>query len=231
MKVDSSSETWRPLDFAIETDSPEAIRALVRHGANLYVENDEMLYPLQYAVTSRHEAAVDALLDSGAQLDMGSVDSPLHRAIVEWPSCESIAKTLVERGADVNQLDENWDAPLHVAAEYGIGGAAAIEFLVQAGADVNYLPQGGWTPLHAACRKTNPGSVVTLLEHGAAAALTLPDFEGNTPLHIAAKAGSITIADMLLTAAGDDTALDTAVNHNGDTPASYSQLILAGHQR
>lgn len=225
LNVEGSNEGWRPLDFAVETDSTEAIRALVRHGANLYAANNESLYPPQYAVTTKHEAALTALLDAGAH----PFYAPLHKAIEQWSSCgESMAKTLLKRGANIDPVDDNGDTPLHRAAQrtYDVG-AAAIKFLVKAGADVNHR-EGGWT-LHVACKYRNPNSVVTLLELGAD--LTLRDLAGNTPRHNAARVRSAALVDILLRAAGNDTALETAVNRIGETPATYSQSNLAEQPR
>ena len=133
-----------------------------------------------------------------------------------------MVKTLLKRGANIDPVDDNGNTPLHRAAQrtYDVG-AAAIKFLVKAGADVNHR-EAGWT-LHVACKYRNPNSVVILLELGAD--LTLRDLAGNTPRHNAARARSAALVDILLRAAGNDTALETAVNRIGETPATYSQRI------
>ena len=86
--------------------------------------------PLLYAARENCIACVDALLKSGADIDLPDPDgvSPLHLAIMNanW----DLAKKLIEAGADVNQWDIFGEAPLFTAVGNHTrvdGGRASID--------------------------------------------------------------------------------------------------------
>ena len=56
------------------------------------------------------------------------------------------AVALIERGATVNEKNQNGDTPLHEACYSGHTATAVA--LIERGASVNEKDQFGWTPLH-----------------------------------------------------------------------------------
>ena len=80
---------------------------------------------------------------------------------------ETVAATLLERGADVSAVARNplRVQPLHSAAA---GGHTAVaRLLLEQGADPNARQEGGFVPLHAAAQARNEELYELLLANGA----------------------------------------------------------------
>ena len=88
-------------------------------------------------------------------------------------------KRLLSQGAAPNALDQDWDTPLHLAAD--AGQTEAVKILLQAGADPNARCRDGDTPLHRSLQSTEIAEM--LFQAGAK---MQPDARGGTPLHVAA---------------------------------------------
>lgn len=58
---------------------------------------------------------------------------------------------LIEKGANINILSENYDSPIHLASEKGQENI--VRFLIDNGADVNTIGLYGGTALSAAAEK------------------------------------------------------------------------------
>lgn len=78
-----------------------------------------------------------------------------------------IIDLLVQAGADVNEVDENGQTPLHHAVHGDWGHPAAALALLQHGAKVDSRNAMGQTPLIEAARRGEASCVRVLLEHGA----------------------------------------------------------------
>jgi hypothetical protein len=100
-------------------------------------------------------------------------DTALHAAGFAYDAV--LARSLVERGADVRAKNRRGAEPLHAAA-IGVPGSgnwnptrqrAVICYLVEVGADPNAPAAGGVTPLHRAVRNRCSGAVEVLLHAGA----------------------------------------------------------------
>jgi ankyrin repeat protein len=130
---------------------------------------------------------------------------------------ESVAKLLIENGANPTACDRGGYTPLHWAALKGYaqvvaiiaaridvdvqstsgftallqaaaaGHVAAAQVLIGAGADVNLGTREGWTPLHKAVANGHTEVVRLLLKSGADIRALHDD--GSTPLSIAAEKG------------------------------------------
>lgn len=75
-------------------------------------------------------------------------------------------KRLVEKGANVNEKDDNGITPLHIAAEeIGVDHTKIIEYLLENGADPNVKNKEGETPVHVAVNG-RPESLESLLKGG-----------------------------------------------------------------
>jgi len=105
--------------------------------------------------------------------------------------------SLLEKGANPNQLDGSGVAPLHIAAR--LGRVESIEALLKAGAQVDLRDQrNGWTPLMHAIHKRRSAAVVALLDDGADA-----NGRDGYPLVMAAGYGDTESVRLLLAKGAD----------------------------
>ena len=93
------------------------------------------------AALSDSVAAIEALLEAGAQVDARTEvgRTPLHAAVRHGDAAAIGA--LINAGAQVDARTEDGSTPLLVAA--AVGHAAAIEALLDAGADPKARDKGG----------------------------------------------------------------------------------------
>merc|ERR1712046_305258 len=87
----------------------------------------------------------------------------LCEAVLESGRHLSKLKSLLARGLDPNQPNQNGDTPLHVAAWSGKSQVASC--LLSFGADPDVPNLGGFTPLHLAVWRGHLPMVSTLLQH------------------------------------------------------------------
>ena len=94
------------------------------------------------AISNHHIEAVKIFLGAGALVDNADVDGrgPLWRV-----ESGSIAKILLEHGADPNKADKYGKTPLHSAAY--IGKRVLIKSLIEEGADIGRRDKQGRSPL------------------------------------------------------------------------------------
>jgi ankyrin repeat protein len=249
------------LMWAAARRHPEMIEILVAHGATVDARSTVRDYqrhitaegrpksldsggftPLLYAARENCIACLDALLASGADIDLPDPDgvSPLHLAIVNanW----DLAKRLIEAGADVDQWDIFGEAPLFAAiglrARFDGGrasidplnatdGLAIIRLLLERGANPNmqlfFRPANvrgptntrGATPLIRAANNNDLEIVQLLLMHGADATVYMADRQ--TPIHavLAGRAGEKDALGLIrvLHDAGTDVNVVALVHH------------------
>ena len=151
---------------AIHGDVDE-MRALRAQGAN--VNSDQP--PLSHAVSFGRTAAVQYLIDNGADVNTSDVHGgfPLHSAGL-WAHNE-IMGLLLAAGADVHVTNEHGATPLYYLTEYGTGNRArCAELLLSHGARVDDAARHGgrlWTPLRSAIYGGSRSLVKVFLRGGA----------------------------------------------------------------
>lgn len=147
-----------------------AVRSLDMNMFNLHINGQPDVTATDSAgMTALHHAcvlgAVDmvaALLKKGANPSQLSENgnNAMHYAVSTAQLCFdpqpqksdvvicplTIPQLLASAGADVNLLNKDGEAPLHIAARNGLVGVIAT--LIQAGADPNIKNKHGATPLH-----------------------------------------------------------------------------------
>ena len=189
--------------------------------------------PLIEAVKAADAAAVEALLDAGA--DVGAAE-PDGTTALHWAAHSDdlrLAARLLEAGAAADATTRYGIAPLALAATNG--SAEMLGLLLDAGADPNRASGEGETPLMTVARTGVAPAVEILLEHGAevdavegwrgqtalmwAGSQDQPDAAGAliaagadvharsgggfTPLLFAAREGSLSALDVLLASGAD----------------------------
>lgn len=160
--------------------------------------------PLHHAARLNLPAAIDFLVQKGADLNARNGDGSAPLASAVKADSSAAVRALMAKGADLEGRDAMGDTALHDAILWGA--KASLPLLVEAGAKPNARNSGGETALHLAVRKGDLESIRYLSGRGAS--LELRDNRGATPLFVAAKTGATDIAAFLLSAGADVEARD-----------------------
>jgi ankyrin repeat protein len=126
------------------------------------------------------------------------------------------ARSLIEKGADINASGDGVQTPLHEAVYHAK--KDMVEFLIDKGADVNAKARLGDSPLHVAAEK-GYGEIIELLLAKEADINALGYLE-LTPLHIAASNKHKDIVALLISKGADVNANKGA----GSTPLHYAAI-------
>ncbi len=204
---------------AVRCRNLEILNLLIAAGVNLDTADHKGYTALSYASSAGQIELVKALLNGGAQANLGNHDEvPLHLAAEnDYPE---VVKTLLDGGADVNKAMTTGETPLFIASERGLTDMAGL--LIERGADVNKATNKGATPLYIAACMGRDRMTRMLIGDGADTEIT--DNLGNTALSKAACHGRLSTVRLLLEAGADPT------NANGEgyeplhTAASLNHL-------
>ena len=199
------------LHCAASKGDEATIKCLVKHGADVNalttVEQSET--PLRLAMLNNHVAAMVALIDSGAEINLVTPDNwlPLHFA-AEMGLLNAIG-ILLDKGADIHfgirsgfRFAAGCKTPLHYAVAQGRHDV--IRLLLDRGANINaqsiWLPKvsGPVNAMNLFVELKGEGTDQSTLRYGGS-----QDHRkqyGQTPLHIAIDTGQSQTVDLLLTA-------------------------------
>ncbi|XP_057682123.1 ankyrin repeat and SOCS box protein 3 isoform X1 [Corythoichthys intestinalis] len=182
--------------LAAERGHLPALRLLLKAGADINQQTNDLSCPLFAAVTDSHKDMVQLLLAKGALVDRSHTASCwtcLHQAV--YVNNVDIVRILVTQ-AKLEACDDHEITPLFLAAQYGR--RECLEVLVQAGADVNAQARDLATPLFLASQEGHLACVEFLLEHGADANLVCSEDWPQLPIHGAAEFGHLGILKRLV---------------------------------
>ncbi|MEK5397594.1 ankyrin repeat domain-containing protein [Paenibacillus sp. FSL K6-2859] len=146
---------------------------LESHPALVNTENNEGLTPLGYAAHFGKEAAVQVLLDFGANVDAVShsklsyipSNTALHAAIAGERDM-GVIQLLLNKGAQTHIFDSDGHSALHSAAFHS-DNVELIRLLIEHGADVHAKIEGGESVLAIAIQQENHNVKEILIEKGA----------------------------------------------------------------
>lgn len=160
-----------PVADAAQQNDAEAVRTLLRGGADANAAQADGLTGLHWAALNDNRAILDLLLYAGATvkpLTRVGAYAPLHLAARRGNS--EIVRALLEAGAEPNAFTSTGVAALHFAAQ--ANSAEAIQALVEFGADVD-APDAfqSRTPLIFAASRNATVAAQALLAAGADPAL------------------------------------------------------------
>lgn len=201
---------------AIRQNDAAAVAALLDADPALLAARQNHVTPILFAAYHGHVELVPLFLQRGAVMTFGEAcalgdqaqalrmldsDPALLDACTEdgFPPVglavffrhPELARTLIERGADVNAAARNAFAvaPVHAAAS--VRDAATMRLLLGRGADANARQQLGYTALHTAAQLGDEEIVDLLLAHGADPRAAGDD--GKTPADLAAAHGRLEV--------------------------------------
>jgi len=154
-----------PLIDAVKNVDREAVRSLLKQGANVNATQADGATALHWASYRDDLESADLLIRSGANVnarnDLGA--TPL------WAACQNGSESMVGRlltaGANPNAALLLGETPVMVAARSG--SPAVVELLAAQGANVNARAARGQTALMWAVAQKHPEVVKVLLANGA----------------------------------------------------------------
>ena len=222
--IDKGGELYldKKLFKAIVDEDIPLIVSYIKSGANAnFVDPDEGLTPLLYAICRGNEQMVESLLENGAGVNIRDFTgrTPLHYSALKGTT--KIVNLLLNHKADVNAVDEpDKLAPLHISAYTG-NPSATSNFLSIENIIVNPRDNNGITPLHFAAIRGKRDILEILCDHMIKRGINLnqPDNFKTTALHYAVLKGNQHIVSYLLERGAETESKDLS----GDTP-----LLLAG---
>lgn len=158
---------------AQQGDAARLKEILEYHPALANTENNEGLTPLGYAAHFGKEAAVQVLLDYGANVDAVShsrisyipSNTALHAAIAGERDM-GVIQLLLNNGAQTNIFDSDGHTALHSAA-YHADNVEMIRMLIEHGANIHAKIEGGESVLTVAIQQGNHNVKEFLIEKGA----------------------------------------------------------------
>ena len=156
----------RNLFEAIFDEDINAVRKLIREGANVNGKNSGGRTPLHEAVRDGLTDIANVLIDNGADVNAttsGFGDTPLHYAVRFEHN--DIVRILIDAGANVNAADNKGITPLHEAAKDG--NAVLVNILIDEGASIDTRDEEGKTPLYYAIDEGYPAVAEILRNAGA----------------------------------------------------------------
>ncbi|GMH39721.1 hypothetical protein BSKO_07619 [Bryopsis sp. KO-2023] len=161
---DDPSSKLSPLMVAAEDGQQEAVKILIREGADVDVPTGVFARPLQEAAQYGREAAVQLLLNAGADVDEHDRfgNTALNKAAQFGQ--EAIVRILLRANADVNFTNRSRQSSIHFAAANG--NINIIKDLINAGVDITARQAGESNPLHLAAQFGHFEAVKLLLEQG-----------------------------------------------------------------
>ncbi|MCP5509935.1 MAG: ankyrin repeat domain-containing protein [Chlamydiales bacterium] len=138
----------RPLNVAVACGNTEAVKAILKEGANVNGRDGKGWTPLTLAATSGNRDVVKILLDYKVDVNFGITDglTPLHLAAENGYA--DMVTTLLANGAKVDEQSPEKYTPLHVAAY--LGKVAVVKVLLDYRAGPSIVNDEGQTALDLA---------------------------------------------------------------------------------
>ena len=195
-----------PLTLAIEEGLDQVVEQLLQKGADPSRPNSSGKTPLVLAEEKGNQSIIGLLRNATAlsrkrKLEGGeeslakqqkTTRTPLTLC-VEKGDFQGVKKCIEAEKVDINEVDDEEDSPLFLAAT--LNQIEIAEYLVQKGADVNAGgPSGRIPPLHEAAHLGHFEIAKMLLQNGAVVVEKADD----TPFHLAARAENQKVMELLI---------------------------------
>ena len=200
-----------PLILSAYYGHADVVAMLLACGANPYAKSGGSIKTAITSAVLRNKTAVARiLLDNGVDLNfMDRGSSLLHLAAGVSPtSLVAVVRLLIEKGANLESMNEDRQTPLQVACKSGT--LEVVRCLIESGADMDVRSESGSSLLHLAFNEIK--TVEYLVQKGAD--IEAKDYQGEAPLHLACRDGWVDTASFLLDCGADI----EAISLDGSTP-------------
>ncbi|MEO0787032.1 MAG: ankyrin repeat domain-containing protein [Bacteroidota bacterium] len=192
-----NGQGWTALIEAADEGSYRSAQLLLAAGADPNLKGrNTYRSAISMAASEGFPEIMELLLGAGADIDYGF---PLHEAAEEGQL--EIVRLLVEKGVNVNELDDRRRTPLARAASED--NPSVVRYLIGQGAEPEL---GTYLPLHLAAEDGKVAAIRALLEAGAN--VNARDGHRRTALICAASDGHHTAVSLLLDAGAEINAQD-----------------------
>ncbi len=190
-----------PLHSAVRGGHRDIVELLIANGADIKAENRRGITPVDIAASRNRSDLVKLMIEKG--------DISLHVAV--RLGAVDKAKSIVEKGTDINVRDILGKTPLHHAVEGGH--KDIVELLLVNGADINAKNNEGQAPVDIAISRNRKEIVELLIAKGA-----------DISLHVASRFGDLDVVKSLIEKGADINEKDTS----GRTALHYA--VEGGHK-
>jgi ankyrin repeat protein len=209
--ADAKTPGINDLSGAARAGDAARVKLLIAEGRNTdESDSNGRRTPLHWGVLGNHMEVVQALLEGGANPNIGDQagKTPLEHAAEK--SMVEMTALLIKSGADVNQRDlVGGNAVLWAA---GLGSPETLKLVVDAGGEIEVKDINGLSPLTWAAQTGKPASMRILIDAGADVN-SVDALNGESVLMRAARSGKMESVEMLF-ASGVDTSTLTRVDAN-----------------
>ncbi|KAJ3282179.1 hypothetical protein HDU79_010109 [Rhizoclosmatium sp. JEL0117] len=189
-----NSDNATPLSLAAEKGNIEAVKALLRCGANIEAKDNDRSTPLIHASSQGHTEIVEILLECGANIEF---QNRLGYSALAYAALKGNFQTvnlLLNCGASIESTNSNGDTPATLAA--AMGHTETLRLLIACGATIESKEDDGYTLLALAALNGHQKTAELLLEYGAN--IESKDNFGRTPLALTGLYGYKETAKLLL---------------------------------
>ena len=203
-----------PLTIAAIRDHINALTLLIKHGADVDLQDSDGYKALHFAVYGSDISSeiLSCLIGVGADVNARTNNGVTPLMIAAEEGHINAVTSLVKCGANVDLQDKDGQTALHHAMQSPQASICEVlSCLIKNGADVNAHTFHNETPLMLASHDDHVNVVTFLIKHGAD--VDLQDKDGDTALHYAASSSLPEIVETLLNLGASH-----MCNHQGLTP-------------
>lgn len=219
---DGKTALWE----ATRHEKADVVAMLIEAKADLNLPSKEGETPLFVAAGRGNPKVLTMLMAAGADTSLRSPAGTTLLMAVAGGGHTDVVGTLIKSGARVNEEDNGGETALHYAATQGRG--QTIRALVDAHAEVDHRSHDGMTPLMEAAERGHDDAVTALLWNKARPNLANPHDKEWTALLYAAKSGTSTVIDTLLSQGADVHVVDTTDDEAIHVAARAGNTAIVG---
>lgn len=213
---DSHGQT--PIFISAMMSKNDIFEYLLSNGADLSVKDNQGLTVFDVAFINLNLIDI-MMIVQGIDLDMKNsliATGFIHKAVIY--GSEKFVMVLIEKGADINLMDDDGKYPIHHACEND--SIEMVELLLTNDAQVNVCDYDGVYPILIAAQNGNVEIIELLADYGAV--ISVNDYENNTILHYAVLSGDSETVQYIL----DNNRVDVnSVNRDGKTAYDLAESL------